>query len=46
MDPVTSIETPAGADEASDSGLMPGLELRYAPGLRLVENLELVWPPR
>jgi cytochrome P450 len=23
--------------------LKPGLELRYQPGLRLVENLELVW---
>jgi cytochrome P450 len=29
-----------------DYGLKPGLELRYAPGLRLVENLELVWPAR
>ncbi len=29
-----------------DYGLKPGLELRYAPGLRLVENLELVWPGR
>jgi cytochrome P450 len=27
-----------------DYGLAPGLELRYAPGLRMVENLELVWP--
>jgi cytochrome P450 len=29
-----------------DYGLKPGVELRYAPGLRLVENLELVWPAR
>lgn len=26
-------------------GLKPGIELRYPPGLRSVENLELVWPP-
>jgi cytochrome P450 len=29
-----------------DYGLKPGIELHYAPGLRLVENLELVWPAR
>ena len=29
-----------------DYGLKPGIELQYAPGLRLVENLELVWPAR
>ncbi len=29
-----------------DYGIKPGIELRYAPGLRLVENLELVWPAR
>jgi cytochrome P450 len=28
-----------------DYGLKPGIELRYPPGLRTVENLELVWPP-
>jgi cytochrome P450 len=26
--------------------IKPGIELQYAPGLRLVENLELVWPAR
>ena len=29
-----------------DYRVKPGIELRYAPGLRLVENLELVWPAR
>ena len=29
-----------------DYGIKPGIELHYAPGLRLVENLELVWPAR
>jgi cytochrome P450 len=29
-----------------DYGIKPGIELQYAPGLRLVENLELVWPAR
>jgi cytochrome P450 len=27
-----------------DYGLKPGLELEYPPGLRMVQNLELVWP--
>jgi cytochrome P450 len=27
-----------------DYALKPGVELEYPPGLRLVENLELVWP--
>jgi cytochrome P450 len=27
-----------------DYGLKPGIELEYPPGLRLVQNLELVWP--
>jgi len=27
-----------------DYGLRPGIELHYPPGLRTVENLELVWP--
>ena len=26
--------------------IKPGIELHYAAGLRLVENLELVWPAR
>ena len=26
--------------------IKPGVELQYAAGLRLVENLELVWPTR
>jgi cytochrome P450 len=26
--------------------IKPGVELSYAAGLRLVENLELVWPTR
>jgi hypothetical protein len=26
--------------------IKPGVELTYAAGLRLVENLELVWPTR
>ncbi|MGP0029404.1 MAG: cytochrome P450 [Acidimicrobiales bacterium] len=25
-------------------GLKPGIELQYPPGLRMVENVELVWP--
>ena len=29
-----------------DYGIKPGIELQYAAGLRLVENLELVWPAR
>ena len=29
-----------------DYGIKPGVELTYAAGLRLVENLELVWPTR
>jgi cytochrome P450 len=28
-----------------DYGLKPGIELEYPPGLRMVENLELLWPP-
>ncbi len=27
-----------------DYGLKPGIELEYPPGLRMVQNLELVWP--
>jgi cytochrome P450 len=27
-----------------DYGLKPGIDLHYPPGLRTVENLELVWP--
>ncbi len=46
MDPVTSIETPAGADEASDSGLKPGLEPGGAPGLWLVQHGQPGWPAR